>query len=216
MSAGPAVPSVRPDATLWRDEVGGRFYLVPDGADPGAGPLVLRSGATRVLHADPAAVAPYEVTREAGRAFLDAKLDAFVGGTKARVESWLNRVAPLPRQGGEPGSAEGRVEDLRPASAWPEDAPSAEAPPRPEHGPGVQLLASLTGETEDRPEALLRGLGKLFESAAEAVAEARTGEEGREAALARLRALGETLRAHGISAPPAAPADAGSGTQVPD
>ncbi|HEY0015718.1 MAG TPA: hypothetical protein VGC13_05345 [Longimicrobium sp.] len=200
--------------TLWRDEAGGRFYLVPDGADIGAGALLLRSGATRVLHADPAAVAAYEVSREEGRAFLDAKLDAFAGGTQSRVESWLDRVAPLRHpQGGEAGTA-GAADARDPmrnagSAGDAEDAVSAEPLAAPQHGPGVKLFASLTGQAEERvagsPEALLRGLGRLFESAAEAVAEARTGEEGREAVRARLRALGDQLRAHGISVPPPEP-----------
>lgn len=240
--------------TLWRDEAGGRFYLLPDGADPGAGALLLRSGATRTLHADPAAVAPYEVSREEGRAFLDAKLDAFVGGTQARVESWLDRVMPGARQGGGAGdladarpAASGRASDAPSVSPSPvaepspgaaesfaaasdsgsagdadragragsdaADAVSADAGPSTEHGPGVKFFASLTGQAEDEvarsPEALLRGLGKLFESAAQAVADAGSGEEGREAVRARLRALGDQLRAHGIAVPPP-PADAGA------
>jgi hypothetical protein len=165
VSAGPT-----PARTLWRDEAGGRFYLVPDTVDTGAGVLLLRSGATRVLHADPAAVAAYEVSREEGLAFLSSKVDAVVDETQSRVTAWLDRVAPL-----------------SPAAA----PPSAEDPR--EHGPGVKFVASVTGHTEEQltasPEALLRGLGKLFESAAEAVAEARGGEEGREAVLARLRAM---------------------------
>jgi|GEM_PF-4910245 len=208
MSAGAGSGAPR---TLWRDEAGGRFYLVPDASDMGTGALLLRSGATRVVHADPAAVAPYEVSREEGRAFLDAKLDAFVGGTKARAESWLDRVAPRSQQDGEAapaGAANSGSASAAGGSA--QDGPSAAADGPPlEHGPGVKLFASLTGETEETvagsPEALLRGLGRLFEGAAQAVAQARTGEEGREAAMARLRALGEQLRAHGISAPPAAP-----------
>jgi hypothetical protein len=200
--------------TLWRDEAGGRFYLVPDDADPGAGALVLRSGATRVLHADPAAVAPYEVSREEGRAFLDARLDAFVDGAQSRVESWLDRLGVRPEQrGGEAeraGATDARDHPQSAGSAGDaEDAVSAEPLAAPQHGPGVKLFASLTGQAEERvagsPEALLRGLGRLFESAAEAVAEARTDEEGREAVRARLRALGDQLRAHGISVPPPEP-----------
>ena len=153
--------------TLWTDDAGGRFYLVPDGVALGSGPLRLRSGAMRFADADPAAVAPYEVSREEGRAFLDARLDAFLGGARARVESWVDGLTrPSPHDAREPAGE------------------SAEA-------------------ASPSPEALLRGLGKLFEDVGQAVAQAGTGEEGRQAALARLRALGEQLRAHGISAPPA-------------
>jgi hypothetical protein len=171
MTAGavlPETPPARPHTTLWCDEAGERFYLIPDGAEKRAGSLVLRSGATRVLHADSAAMAAYEVSREEGLALLNARVHAFAG----EVQSWVNRVAPLPAQAAAPPSGE----DAR------------------EHGPGVNFVASVTGQTEEQltasPEALLRGLGKLFESAAEAVAEARSGQEGREAVLARLRALG--------------------------
>jgi hypothetical protein len=161
---------MNPEArTLWRDEAGERFYLLPDTVDAGTGSLVLRSGATRVIHAAPAAVAAYEVTREEGLAFMTTRMDGFIDGAESRVNSWLDRVAPL-----SPPAAAPRVAR--------------------EHGPGVKFVASVTGQTEERltasPEALLRGLGKLFESAAEAVAEARSGDEGREAVLNRLGALG--------------------------
>jgi len=175
MSAQARVPTAdSPPSTsaLWCDEAGERFYVVPDAAEKPAGSLLLRSGATRVLHADSAAMAAYEVSREEGLALLNPRAHAFAGKVQWCVESWLDRVAPLSHD----------------AAA----SPPAE-PPR-EHGPGVKFVASVTGQTEEQltasPEALLRGLGKLFESAADAVAEARSGAEGREAVLARLRALG--------------------------
>jgi hypothetical protein len=178
MSTPPLQGNAAGGRTLWRDDAGGRFYLVPAGGDPGAGALLLRSGATRVLHADPAAVAAYEVTREEGLAFMATRMDEFIDGTQLAVESWLDRVAPL--------------------------SPAAAAPPvdegAREHGPGVKFVASVASQTEEQltasPEALLRGLGKLFESAAEAVSEARGGEAGREAVLARLRSLGASSRAN--------------------
>jgi hypothetical protein len=183
MSTPPLQGNAAGGRTLWRDDAGGRFYLVPAGGDPGAGALLLRSGATRVLHADPAAVAAYEVTREEGLAFMATRMDEFIDGTQLAVESWLDRVAPREPRGGKTGEA---------------DAPTPASDE--EHGPGVKFVASVVGETEEQltasPEALLRGLGKLFESAAEAVSEARGGEAGREAVLARLRSLGASSRAN--------------------
>jgi hypothetical protein len=75
--------------TLWRDEAGGRVYLVPGGVPLPEGPLLLRAGATRQISVDADAAAPHEVSRDEARAFLDARLDGFVAGVKGRVEDAL-------------------------------------------------------------------------------------------------------------------------------
>jgi hypothetical protein len=78
--------------TLWRDEAGGRFYLVPADADLPPGDLLLRAGATRRQAVDAGAAASLEVSRDEARAFLDARLDGFVAGVKRRVEDALAAI----------------------------------------------------------------------------------------------------------------------------
>lgn len=75
--------------TLWRDEAGGRVYLVPDDAALPEGGLLLRAGATRQQAVDAAAAAPFQVSRDEARAFLDARLDGFIAGVQGRVEDAL-------------------------------------------------------------------------------------------------------------------------------
>jgi hypothetical protein len=75
--------------TLWRDEAGGRVYLVPDDAPLPEGGLLLRAGATRRISVDEVAVAEFEVSRDEARAFLDARLDGWVAGVQGRVEDAL-------------------------------------------------------------------------------------------------------------------------------
>ncbi|HEU4557929.1 MAG TPA: hypothetical protein VFS20_08775, partial [Longimicrobium sp.] len=85
-------PGAAARRTLWRDEARRRFYLVPDGVELAAGPLVLRSGASRQMAVDEGSAAPYEVSKDEARAFLDARLDGFVGGVKQSVEDVLARL----------------------------------------------------------------------------------------------------------------------------
>lgn len=171
--------------TLWRDEAGGRHYLVPDDADLPPGPLLLRAGATRSVSVDASAVAPYAVTREEGRAFLDARVQAWAARTRQELA--------------EAFSASGDGAD---ASA----ADSAD----PASGPGVRLFSALSGEPADAvasdPQALVRGLATLLGEAAAVMQRAGEGPEGEAEARERIRQLGETLRAHGLAPPsPAGP-----------
>ena len=174
---------------LWRDEAGGRFYLIPAGVQPVAGPLRLRSGASRTLSVRAAAVAPYQVSRDEARAFLDARLHAFAAEGRKKVEDALTGLGiPVP------------------GAPVPEPPPAEEAGEAPaEPGPGVQLFAALTGEPAESvgadPEAFRRGLATLLEGAADTLRRAGEGPEGQAEARERLRALGDTLRAHGIAAP---------------
>lgn len=186
-----------PPRTLWRDEARRRFYLVPDGAELAAGPLVLRSGASRQLAVDEASATPYEVTKDEARAFLDARLDRFVGGVKHSVEDALAKLGiPLG----------GRATDGPAASAsytsMSDSAPVEGAPVEP--GPGVRLFADLVGEAPERvtdPDVFIQSLRTLGDRAVELARQATSGEEGKAAARARLQALADTLRAHGLAAP---------------
>lgn len=166
--------------TLWRDEAGGRFYIVPADADLAPGPLLLRAGATRSMSVDAAAVAPYEVSREEGRAFLDAQVDAWA----ARTRQDLAAAFSVPGGSG----------DARPSD--------------PAAGPGVQLFSALTGQPAQSvasdPDAFVRGLAALLGEAAAVMQRAGEGPEGEAEARERIRQLGETLRAHGIASPPSA------------
>lgn len=173
--------------TLWRDEAGGRFYLIPSGVTPARGKLLLRSGASRTLSVRAAAVAPYAVSRDEARAFLDARLHAFAAEGRQKVEDALAGLG-IPVPGAPPAS---------------DPPPPVEAPAEP--GPGVALFAALTGESAESvgadPEAFRRGLATLLEGAADTIRRASEGPEGQAEARERLRALGDTLRAHGIAAP---------------
>lgn len=175
--------------TLWRDEAGGRHYLVPCDVQLPPGPLVLRSGATRSASVAPAAVAPYQVTKDEARAFLDAQVEAWA----ARAKQELAAVF-APWRGPDP--AEG---------AAPADSAGAD----PASGPGVRLFSALTGEPAQSvasdPQAFVRGLATLLGEAAAVVQRAGEGPDGEAEARDRIRRLGETLRAHGISAPSPAP-----------
>lgn len=176
---------------LWRDEAAGRFYLIPSGVRPSAGPVLLRSGAARTISVRRAAVAPYEVSRAEARAFLDAQVEAWAEETKGKVEAALARF-------GIAGPASPETAREEPA------APEEDAAPT-EPGPGVRLFAALTGESEQAaagdPEAFLRGVGTLLQGAAELLDRAAQGPEGEAEARERLRKLGDTLREHGIAVP---------------
>lgn len=242
--------------TLWRDEARRRFYLVPDTVAPELGTLVLRAGAARRIEVGESSVAPYEVTKDEARAFLDAKLDGFVGGVKRSVEDALSKLGiPIPgtsspdattaassaspasgdsgdasrpatssRESGHVGDAmpdvaspidnsavDGSV-DATPSSASRSsgdagrsgDATPGDASPTDEPGPGVRLFAALTGEAPEdvtNPEVLIRALRRLGDGAVEVAQQALRGEEGKAAARARLRALADTFREHGIPIP---------------
>lgn len=185
--------------TLWRDEARRRFYLVPDGVELAAGPLVLRSGASRKIFVDETAAAPFEVSKDEARAFLDAKLDGFVGGVKRTVEDTLAKLG-IPAS---PANAAPTPSSAEPGETGASTVDSSDAPPA-EPGPGVRLFAELVGEAPERvsdPEVFLRSLRKLGDDAAELARQAAQGEEGKAAARARLHALADTLRAHGVAVP---------------
>lgn len=167
--------------TLWRDEAGGRHYLVPDAVDLAPGPLLLRSGATRSVSVDPSAVAPYAVTREEGRAFLDARVDAWAAQTKQEMAGLFSRPdAPAAGAG---------------------DTSSSNAT----SGPGVRLFSALTGQPAEKaetdPQAFVTGLAAMLGQVAAVMQRAGDGPEGEAEARERIRQLGETLRAHGIGPP---------------
>jgi hypothetical protein len=73
-----------------------------------------------------------------------------------------------------------------------------------EVGPGVRLFAALAGEAPEDvtdPEVFIRALRRLGDGAVEVAQQALRGEEGKAAARARLRALADTFREHGIPIP---------------
>jgi hypothetical protein len=178
-----------PDRTLWRDETGGRHFLVPSDAALPPGPLLLRSGATRSASVAPGAVAPYQVTKDEARAFLDAQVEAWAAQAKQDLAAVF-----APWRG--PDRAEG-------------SAPADSAGADPASGPGVRLFSALSGEPAQAvasdPHAFVRGLATLLGEAAAVVQRAGEGPDGEADARERIRQLGETLRAHGISAPSPAP-----------
>jgi hypothetical protein len=173
-----------PDRTLWRDEAGGRHFLVPSDAALLPGPLLLRAGAAGRMEVDPAAVARYAVTKDEARAFLDAQVEAWAAQTKQEI---ADAFAGL---GGSAGGPDAAATD--PAS-----------------GPGVRLFSALSGEPAESvasdPQAFVRGLATLLGEAAAVVQRAGEGPDGEAEARERIRQLGETLRAHGLSAPSPAP-----------
>jgi hypothetical protein len=182
------------ERTLWRDEAGGRFYLVPSGVTPARGTLLLRSGATRAQSVRAAAVARYEVSRDEARAFLDARLGVSAAEGKRKVEDALAGLGiPVP----------GADSAAHPSATPAADTSAADAPAEP--GPGVRLFAALTGEAAETVgadrEAFARGLGTLLDGAADLLRRASEGPQGEAEARERLRAFGETLRAHGIAPP---------------
>lgn len=185
--------------TLWRDEAGGRFYLLPSDVKPARGTLLLRSGATRTQSVRAAAVARYEVTRDEARAFLDARLGAFAAEGKRKVEDALAGLGiPVP-------GADSAPHPAAPAAVATDASTAGSADAQAEPGPGVRLFAALTGEAAETVgadrDALGRGLGTLLDGAADLLRRTSDGPEGEAEARERLRALGETLRAHGIAPP---------------
>jgi hypothetical protein len=188
--------------TLWRDEAGGRHYLVPADAELPPGALLLRSGAARTASVDPAAVAAYAVSKEDAREFLDARLEAWAAQTKGALAEAFSLIAETVDDGeGEMPGAPPTV----PLTGF-SDEQSGDAEP----GPGVQLFSALSGEPAQTvgsdPEAFMRGLATLLGEAAALMSRAAEGPEGEAEARERLRQLGDTLRAHGI-APPSQPPD---------
>jgi hypothetical protein len=177
--------------TLWTDDAAKRFYLVPDGVLLGGGTLTLRAG-VRHSAADPVAVAPYEVSREEARAFLDRSLGAFARGTRDSVLAGLG------------------------LTPWPEAEPTA---PGAAPGPGVRLFAELAGEPPERiaddPQAFLDAFARMMRGAGEKLSAALRTPEGKEELRESVHRLGDTLRRHGISADgtAAGEADAAAGAQ---
>jgi hypothetical protein len=203
--------------TLWRDEARRRFYLIPDGVELAAGVLVLRSGASRRISVDEAAAEPYEVSKDEARAFLDAKLDGFVGGVKRSVEDTLAKlgIPPAPAASPHPPRESAAPTDDRAPSA---EEPTGGAAPPAGPGPGVRLFAELVGEAPERvgdPDVFLRSLRTLGDHAAELARQAAQGEEGKAAARARLHVLADTLRAHGLAVPDRSAGSKPSGTDAP-
>jgi hypothetical protein len=182
-SPEPTAPTGR---TLWTDDEAHRFYLVPDDVALGTGPLRLRAG-VRHESADPAAVAPYEVSREEARAFLDGSLGAFVAGTRDSVIAKLG-LTPFPKLH-EPDAGEGP-------------------------GPGMRLFADLAGEPPERiagdPQAALDAFARMMRAAGEKLSAALRTPEGKQELREGLAGLGDTLRRHGIAPdpPPVHDADA--------
>lgn len=186
-----------PQRTLWRDEAGDRHYLVPADAELPPGPLLLRAGAAGRMEVDPAAVAPYAVSKEEGRAFLDAKLDAWAASTKTALGEAFALLGLAEGHEGPPPSM--------PLAGLSDEQPSPEGEP----GPGVRLFAALSGQPAEKvqsdPQAFVGGMVNLLAEMSTLMFRAAQGPEGEAEARERMRQIGETLRAHGISAPPPPP-----------
>ncbi|HEU4560654.1 MAG TPA: hypothetical protein VFS20_22570, partial [Longimicrobium sp.] len=106
------------------------------------------------------------------------------------------------------GGSANDAPDTSPADASSAGAAPPDAAPA-EPGPGVRLFADLVGEAPERvtdPEVFIQSLRRLGDQAVDLARQATGGEEGKAAARARLHALADTLRAHGLAVPqPLAP-----------
>ena len=206
--------------TLWRDEAGGRFFLVPDDAELPHGPLLLRAGLKDVGGVDPDSAAPYEVTREEARAFLDARLDRFVASTKASVGGFFSALGIDTETDAGESSSSTKSAEPSPSPVSPEAEihaePADDASGNADDNPGVRLFSALTGQPPEAvtsdPAAFLDGLASLLRGAGETLSRAASasgGEEGRAEFESKLEALRQTLREHGIHPPdePAPPAE---------
>lgn len=187
-----------PARTLWRDEENGRQYLVPHDAELPPGPLLLRAGASGSASVDPAAAAPYEVTRAQARAYLDTRLDAWAASTSAALGEAFSLLGLMDEYQGPPPAM--------PLTGLSDEQPS----PSGEPGPGLRLFAALSGQPAEKvandPQAFVGGMVTMLAEMSTLMFRAAESPEGEAEARARMRQLGDTLRAHGIS-PPAPPPD---------
>ncbi len=180
-----------PDAelakTLWTDEPGSRRFLIPDDLELPTGELNLRTATGRERRADPAALAPFEVSAEEAQAWAKAQL----GEVGRRLKEGL--------KGGLFGASKGDPGETR-------DSDRGRAGPQQSATPGMDLLADITGTPRERLDGDYRAVGRALreylQDMSGTAVDAVSGEPDREqAARRRMRGWAKTLRAHGIAAP---------------
>jgi hypothetical protein len=85
--------------TLWFNSDRTRFFLVPNGQELPSGDFILRRGMSHQMQVDELALQPYEITREAARAYLDSQAEQVLDEAKSSVLNFLeqfNLPAPPP------------------------------------------------------------------------------------------------------------------------
>jgi hypothetical protein len=85
--------------TLWFNGDRTRFFLVPNDQELPSGDFILRRGVSHQMQVDELALPPYEVTREAARAYLDSQAEQVLDQAKSSVLNFLEQFklpAPPP------------------------------------------------------------------------------------------------------------------------
>jgi hypothetical protein len=77
--------------TLWFNGDRTRFFLVPNDQELPSGDFILRRGVSHQMQVDELALQPYEITREAARAYLDSQAEHVLDEAKSSVLNFLEQ-----------------------------------------------------------------------------------------------------------------------------
>lgn len=83
--------------TLWFDKVNDRFFLIPDDVKLPSGDMALHAMAGRRLcRVSRRDIAPFEISRDEAKVWLDARFDQFVEGANAKTLDYLSKLLKPP------------------------------------------------------------------------------------------------------------------------
>ncbi len=176
--------------TLWSDSERSRFFLISGDRQLPPGDFVLRTITGRQMEVDPNALAPFEVTRDEAKTWLNSQFGQVLEEAKGKLTNYLSNLGKSSPKS-KPESKQKKTETHTKNSSEPAY-------------PGLSLLSVLTGERVEtlrtEPDAIARGIRQIL-SDLNAIFENATAPnpEKLQTARTQIQNLRSTLQAHGIS-----------------
>jgi hypothetical protein len=78
--------------TLWSDTPRTRLFLIPNDQQLPPGGFVIRTITGRKLEVDPASLAPFEITEDEARKWLEAQFGNILDAARVAVERFIDRL----------------------------------------------------------------------------------------------------------------------------
>ena len=176
--------------TLWSDIERSRFFLISGDCKIPPGDFPLRTITGRQMEVEPNALAPFEISREEAKTWLNSQFDRVLEEAKGKLTNYLSNLGQSATQS-QPDSEQKKADTEEKTSSEPAY-------------PSLSLLSELTGEPvenlQTEPDAIARSIHHIFSNLI-AIWENATAANPEQLQTARnqIKNFRSILQTHGIT-----------------